>query len=121
MDGVGEDFQERLAATAAAYVRFATNDAALLELMFAGKHEDQSGALNEAAERAFSVILDLIGQGQSEGVLEPGEPERVGLVLFATIQGIAALVTGGIVDTDQVDALVADAIGRFLRGSRTPA
>lgn len=121
VDGVGEDFRERLEKTAAAYVHFATHDAALLELMFAGKHQDQSGELNEAAERAFSVILDLIGQGQSEGVLEPGEPERVGLVLFATIQGIAALVTGGIVDTDQVDALVADAIGRFLRGSRTPA
>ena len=52
-------------------------------------------------------------------MLEPGEPERVGLVLFATIQGIAALVTGGIVDAEQLDELVADAIARFLRGSLT--
>ena len=89
--------------------------------MFAGKHRDQSGALQEAAERAFSVILELIAQGQHEGVLERGEPERVGLVLFATIQGIAALVTGGMVDADQVDELVADAIDHFLRGSRTVA
>src|SRR5580698_10216778 len=36
--GAGEDFRSRLQATAAAYVRFATRDAALLELMFAGKH-----------------------------------------------------------------------------------
>src|SRR6202011_966451 len=36
-DGAGEDFRARLQATAAAYVRFATRDAALLELMFAGK------------------------------------------------------------------------------------
>jgi AcrR family transcriptional regulator len=121
VDGAGEEFQARLEATAAAYVRFATRDAALLELMFAGKHDDQSGALNEAAERAFSVMMELIRQGQDEGILEPGEPERVGLVLFATIQGIAALVTGGIVGADQVDALVADAIAHFLRGSRTVA
>jgi AcrR family transcriptional regulator len=120
VDGAGEDFQERLRATTAAYIRFATRDPALLELMFAGKHRASAGALQKAAERAFSSLLELIEQGQAEGVLESGEPERVGLVLFATIQGIAALVTGGVVDAEQLDELVADAIARFLRGSRTP-
>ena len=119
VDGAGEDFPARLSATAAAYVRFATRDAALLELMFAGKHREQSGALHEAADRAFSVLLELIEQGQADGALEPGEPERVGLVLFATIQGIAALVTGGMIGAEQLDELVADAIAHFLRGSRT--
>ncbi len=121
VEGAGDDFQQRLQATAAAYVRFATGDAALLELMFAGKHGEQTGALHEAAERAFSVMLELIEQGQAEGALERGEPERVGLVLFATIQGIAALVTGGMVDAERLDELVADAIAHFLRGSRVGA
>jgi AcrR family transcriptional regulator len=114
----GEDFEVRLRAVAAAYVRFATGDAALLELMFAGKSHEDSGVLHEASERAFSVMLGLIAQGQEVGALEEGDPERVGLVLFATIQGIAALVTGGIVAPEQIDELVADAIERFLRGSR---
>jgi AcrR family transcriptional regulator len=118
VDGAGADFQARLRATAAAYVRFATRDAALLELMFAGKHREPSGTLHEAADRAFSVMFELIRQGQADGILEPGQPERVGLVLFATIQGIAALVTGGMVGAEQVDELVADAIAHFLRGSR---
>jgi AcrR family transcriptional regulator len=121
VDGAGEDFEARLRATAAAYVRFATHDAALLELMFAGKNREESGALHEAADRAFSVLLELIEQGQAEGALEPGEPERVGLVLFATVQGIAALVTGGMVQAGQLDDLVADAIAHFLRGSRATA
>jgi len=120
-DGAGDDFQERLRQTAAAYVRFATRDAALLELMFAGKHRDPSGALHGAAERAFSVILELIEQGQAVGALERGEPERVGLVLFATIQGIAALLSAGIVEDGRLDELVADAIAHFLRGSRMAA
>ena len=123
-DGAGEDFDARLRATAAAYVRFATRDAALLELMFAGKHREESGTLHEAADQAFSVMLELIERGQAEGALEPGRPERVGLVLLATIQGIAALVTSGIVQAEQLDDLVADAIAHFLRGSRaarTPA
>jgi AcrR family transcriptional regulator len=119
LDGAGEDFQARLQATAAAYIRFATRDAALLELMFAGKHSEQSGALHEVAERAFAVMLELIEQGQADGALDPGEPERVGLVLFATIQGIAALVSGGMVDAEQLDELLADAIAHFLRGSHT--
>ena len=89
--------------------------------MFAGKHRDPTGELDDAAERAFSIMLELIQQGQASGVLESGDPERVGLVLFATIQGIAALVTAGIVQTDQLDGLVADSIAHFLRGSRALA
>lgn len=120
-DDAGEDFEARLRATAAAYLHFATDDAALLELMFAGKHRQEAGTLQQSAERAFAILLELIEQGQAEGALEPGEPERVGLVLFATIQGIAALVTGGMVQPDQLDGLFADAIAHFLRGSRAAA
>jgi AcrR family transcriptional regulator len=119
VEAAGEDFQARLQATAAAYIRFATGDAALLELMFAGKHHDASGSLEETAMQAFAVLFELILQGQAQGALEPGDPKRVGLVLFATIQGIAALVTGGIVGPEELDELVADAIAHFLRGSRS--
>jgi AcrR family transcriptional regulator len=117
VDDVGADFQARLRATAAAYVRFATREAALLEMMFAGKHQQQSGELQEAAVRAFAVMLELIEQGQAEGVLDRGDPERIGLVMFATIQGIASLLTSGILDATQLDELLADAITHFLRGS----
>ncbi len=120
VEQAGEGFEDRLRATAAAYIHFATEDADLLELMFAGKHRDPTGTLSEAAERAFAVMLELIEQGQASGVLQPGDPERVGLVLFATIQGIAALVTAALVEPQQVDALVADATAYFLRGSRPP-
>jgi len=114
----GEGFEDRLAATAAAYVRFAIRDAALLELMFASKHGERSGEVAEAAERTFSVVLELIRQGQAEGALEAGDPERVGLMLLATVQGIASLANSGMVAADQLDGLVASAIARFLRGSR---
>ena len=114
----GDAFEPRLQATASAYVRFATRDGALLELMFAGKHRQPSGAVQAAAAGSLSVLLELTAQGQAEGVLKPGEPERVGLVLFAIVQGIAALVNGGIVDTAQSDELIADAITQFWRGPR---
>ena len=48
---------------------FATRHGALLELMFAGKHRDgdEAAALREAAERAFEVMLGLIGRGPVDG------------------------------------------------------
>jgi AcrR family transcriptional regulator len=120
-ESAGEGYEARLRATATAYVRFAIRDAALLELMFAGKQHEQAGALHEAADRAFSVILELIEEGQSNAALEPGDPEHIGLLLFATVQGLATLVTAGIVAPEQVDSLVGDATARFLHGPRLPA
>jgi AcrR family transcriptional regulator len=120
-ESAGEDYEARLRTTSLAYVRFAISDAALLELMFAGKQREQTGALHQAADRAFSVILELIEEGQAHAALEPGGPDRIGLLLFATMQGIAALVTAGIVSPEEVDTLVADAIGRFLHGPSIPA
>ena len=111
-------FPARLAATATAYTRFATTDAALLDLMFAGKFRLPEGPLRDASERTFSVMFDLIRQGQSEGALEPGEVEHAGLFLFATMHGLAALVNAGLVEADSLDALVGDATAHFLRGAK---
>jgi AcrR family transcriptional regulator len=118
MHRAGPAFATRLAATATAYVRFATEDAALLELMFAGKHRQPDGPIREASERTFAVMFELIGQGQAEGALEPGEPEQAGLFLFATLQGLAALVNGGLIPGAGLDELVADATAHFLRGAK---
>ena len=118
-DRAGNEFQPRLEATATAYIRFATANPALLDLMFASKHRATEPSLHEAMERAFSVMMDLILQGQAIGRLQPGDPERVGLVLFSTIQGIAALLTAGMITPDQLNGLTTDAISHFLRGSRT--
>jgi AcrR family transcriptional regulator len=116
----GEDYEARLRATATAYLRFAIDDAALLELMFAGKQREQVGALHEAADRAFAVIRELIQEGQASGALEAGDPNHIGLLLFATMQGLAALVSARIVAPEQVDGLVTDATARFLHGPRLP-
>jgi Tetracyclin repressor-like, C-terminal domain len=117
----GTDYEARLRAAGAAYVRFATRDAALLELMFAGRHGGQAAALQEAAAGAFSALVEIVQEGQASGVVEPGDPERMALLLFATVQGIAAVANAGIVAPKRLDGLVTDAIGRFLHGQRTVA
>jgi hypothetical protein len=82
------------------------------------KNVEPPDTLRAAAERVFTAFGDLIDQGQRTGVLPPGDPERLGLLLVAAMQGIAALVTSGRVQPGQVDPLVADAIALFTRGLR---
>jgi AcrR family transcriptional regulator len=114
--GADASFDARLRTAARAYVRFATDDAALLGLMFAAKRGGHADRLGEVAEASFAVMLDLIRAGQGEGAIEPGDPERIGIVLLASVQGIASLVTGGLLAPDLTDRSVDDAVTRFLRG-----
>ena len=74
IDAAGERFEDRLLAFAQAYVAFATRHAALLELMFAGKHRPGAAeSLRAAADRAFEAPLALIAEGQAAGEVVPGE------------------------------------------------
>ncbi len=118
IEDADDDYETQLRAAATAYIRFATRDAALLELMYAAKRGEQSAALHEAFGRLFIAVDGLIRRGQQAGLLPPGDPDRVRLLLFATIQGIAALVTSGSVDAGQTDRLIADAVALFTRGPR---
>jgi hypothetical protein len=108
-----------LDADSAAYVRFATHDAALMELMFAGKNAAGSSGPREAAERLFTIVDDLIGQGQQAGTLPPGDPYRLKLLFGATLHGIAAFVTSRGIPPRQADTLITDAIALFSRDQPT--
>ena len=118
IDSAGEDYEAQLQAVATGYVRFATRDPALVELMFTAKNAERSATLREESARLFTAFGDLIRQGQQDGVLPPGDPERLRLLLIATLQGIAALVTSGRTQPGQTDALVTDAVALFTHGQR---
>jgi AcrR family transcriptional regulator len=116
LDTAGDDYQTRLRTAMTAYVRFATRDAALLELMYAVKRGPHSAALDDAFGRLFTTFDDLIRQGQQAGWLQPGDPDRVRLLLLAAVLGIAALVTSGSVEAGQADELIADTVALFAYG-----
>lgn len=111
-------FTGRLTRVATAYVRFATDEAALLELMFANKRCEVDGPIHAAADRAFAVVLALISEGQEAGELVPGDPTGPGTNLFAMLQGLASLSTGGMLDDDELERTVRDAIAALLTGLR---
>ncbi|MFJ9554617.1 TetR/AcrR family transcriptional regulator [Nocardiopsis sp. NPDC101807] len=118
LEGAGDGFPARVRVAMTAYTRFATENAALLELMYSSKHRPGATRVVEAAEAPFGLMADLIERGQAEGALRAGDPERIGLVLFATLQGIASIINGNFVGPDMLDALVETAVEQFLSGNR---
>jgi AcrR family transcriptional regulator len=114
--GAGPDFRSRLAALARCYVRFATEHAALLELMYAGKH--RSSSLHEAADHAFAAPLSLIEEGQAAGEIVAGEVMSVAAVSWACFHGLASMANGGLLGDVHVEALVDVAVERLMEGLR---
>jgi AcrR family transcriptional regulator len=114
--GTVRDYEQRFRCLAQAYVDFAINDAALMELMFAAKNAKPSPGLHDAAERFFAAVDDVITQGHRVGRLTLDDPRRLQLLLVATLQGIATLVAAGRFSTAQVDDLITDATTLFTRG-----
>jgi AcrR family transcriptional regulator len=136
VEDAGPDFRARLRATGAAYVRFATEETALMELMFAAKHASASGEPAASGEvqlaggvvvsgevaagagRLFTIMGELIREGQRAGQLPPGDPERLRLLFMATARGIAGLVAPGQPGAGQADGLLDDAVALFTQNAR---
>jgi AcrR family transcriptional regulator len=102
---------------ASAFVHFATHNAALLEVMNATKHRPGSTDVSRASEVAFAPILGLIRHGQAQGELHTGDPEEIGLILYATMNGIATLINTAGVDAGRLEHLTHTAVEQFLRGA----
>jgi AcrR family transcriptional regulator len=114
-------FAERVEALAGAYVRFATRQPALVDVMFAAKHRAPDATLHEAAGRASAAMQGLIAEGLATGELDADDPQAFATALFAVLQGLVSLSNGGMLPAAEIDATVADATGRLLRGSRPAA
>lgn len=113
------DFVERLTAVATAYVSFATQHAALLELMFAGKHRPgASEELYAAAERAFATPFELVAEGQRSGDVVDGDQQQLATATWSTIHGLATLIGAGLLDRSTLPTLVAEVVERAVLGLR---
>jgi AcrR family transcriptional regulator len=111
----GHDFAARLRAVAASYVRFAVDNAALLDLMLATGKADETGAVFTGPQRPYAILKELIQHGHETGELRPGDPERLQLIILVTFQGIAALVSSGKIPVAQTDAFIDEATALFVR------
>lgn len=111
------DFASRVRRATSAFANFATENPALLELMNATKHQPEKAGVRLSAEKAFEPLVDLIHEGQDSGILQAGPHEKIGIILYATINGLANLANSGLVDAEQLDELTEAAVDQFLKGN----
>jgi AcrR family transcriptional regulator len=113
------DFVATLKRVAVAYVRFGTDNAALIDLMSTSKHlAKASGPLRDAREAAFAPVAQLVDSGQSTGELAAGDLQRIGTLLFATLHGIATLANNKMIDPLE-NELIVYAVDSLLNGLAT--
>jgi AcrR family transcriptional regulator len=123
MAGTQGTFSERLTAFAHTYVRFASRQPALLDLMFASLHRPGADpSLREANDRAFAAPIALIANAQANGDIIADDPDRVAIAVLATLQGLAWLANSSIIGDRPIDTVVAETIETLTHGLKpTPS
>ncbi|MFJ5881945.1 TetR/AcrR family transcriptional regulator [Kitasatospora cineracea] len=116
-DRAREQHARTLRAAASAYLGFAAREPALLDLMFAAKAAEPPEAVRAAATRLFATMGALMDAGVAAGAYPAADVGRLTLLLSATVQGVAALVTSRRIPPDQGEALIGDGITLLLSGA----
>ncbi|ROQ07526.1 TetR family transcriptional regulator [Curtobacterium sp. PhB172] len=108
-----DGLEDRFRRVALAYVDFAIDDAALMDLMFQAKTTGRTGPVQAAAESLFAVLEGAVGTATTE---DDGADARLlfKLLFAATMQGIATLVVSHRIDRAQGERLVDAALETML-------
>jgi len=109
----GRPYPQRFAAVARVFVNFATDEAALLELMFTTKSARQVPELDDAAGAFFQAIGTFYASAPGRTGRTSADEQRLRRLLVATLQGIATLAAGGRIDAAEVEQLIEDATAIF--------
>ena len=110
------EFVAVLKDVAIAYVRFAADNPALVDLMSgAGISPTPLTRWYVRATLSFAPVRRLVETGQSTGELAPGEVRRIGTLMFATLHGLATMANNKMIDPLD-DELISDAVNSMLTG-----
>jgi AcrR family transcriptional regulator len=105
-NGVG--LEEKFRSAARAYVNFAIDNSALLELMFTSK-DDQAGEAMAAAADLFSLTADLVGESGPHATAVGS----LRFVVVATLQGIANLIAAQRIRPEEIDEVIERTVAVF--------
>ena len=107
--------QPRLTALARAYLAFATENAELLALMNARKHEpDAAEQMAAGVDRTVGTFERVIADAQRRGEIIEADPERLTLWVGATLIGTASFAAGGVLDATAILGMTKDLIHHLL-------
>ncbi len=117
--------QSQLLALAQAYVHFALAEPALMREMFSGLSIDRMAypSLHAASKVAFNVLLDVVKREQEAGTWVRDDPEKMVLVMWSMLHGLAMLLLENqmpmvTVDPAGVDDIIQRCVARLYDGVR---
>jgi AcrR family transcriptional regulator len=92
--------RERFTAFVHGYVRFATQEAELYDLMFSRttwKQHTPTEALHTTARDCFRRVIEMVRQWQSDGIMSARfDPKRLSQVTWSTLHGLSRLQNDGV-------------------------
>ncbi|WP_454197696.1 TetR/AcrR family transcriptional regulator [Nocardia sp. Marseille-Q1738] len=117
--GAAGSIEGHIRALARIYLRFATENSALIALMFARRHSPAAGdAMSQAVDAAFATPVALIAEAQTRGEVIAGDPRRIALSAVAALQGLATFVSSGVIAADAADELLDETTTHMIEGLR---
>ncbi|MFJ4205011.1 TetR/AcrR family transcriptional regulator [Streptomyces sviceus] len=116
-DDPGLPLQDRLTTLARAYLGFAIDNAELLELMYARKHEpDAAEQIGVAIDRTVGALERAVAAAQQRGEIVDGDPEHLTLVVGTALHGLASFAITGKFTTEAAMGAVAELVHHLLYG-----
>ncbi|MEU1548718.1 TetR/AcrR family transcriptional regulator [Nocardia sp. NPDC005745] len=115
----GSAIEGRFRALTRTYLRFATENSALVALMFARRHSPAAGdVMSRAVDAAFATPVALIAEAQQRGEVIAGDPRRIALSAVAALQGLATFVGSGVIAVEAADELLDETTTHMIEGLR---
>ncbi|WP_210592485.1 TetR/AcrR family transcriptional regulator [Streptomyces sp. GESEQ-35] len=109
--------QPRLNELARAYLRFSIDNAALLELMYARKHEpDAAEQMAAGIDSTIGSLDRVLADAQKRGEIIEGDPEHLTLLMGATLHGLASMTAAGMLTPEAAFGSVDELVHHLLHG-----
>jgi AcrR family transcriptional regulator len=116
-DEPGLPLQDRLTVLARTYLGFAIDNAELLELMYARKHEpDAAEQMAAAIDRTVGALERAVAAAQQRGEIIDGDPEHLTLVVGTALHGLASFAVTGKFTTEAAMTTVSELVHHLMYG-----
>ncbi|WP_174186958.1 TetR/AcrR family transcriptional regulator [Nocardia barduliensis] len=113
----GESFADQLTALTRAYMGFAADNAALLDLMYSANYDPAaSPELAATSQRLPALATRLIEDGQHRHEVRDGPADEIVLPVIAAMHGFVALAISGAIPTDGIEQGLKDTVAFVMRG-----
>jgi AcrR family transcriptional regulator len=107
------DLSVALKDVATAYIRFATDNVALVDLMSGARYlNDSSAELAGAQEATFAPLRDLVEAAQASGDIAGGDVRQICTLILAMLHGLATMSNNRMIDA--LDGTLIDDVVRTL-------